>query len=148
MLSDELASVVETVWSEVLRSEVRRLEGDEPSSVRLSSVTARIHVLGPAPRTIVFTCSEALGRRLASHMFHVDPESASPEDVSDAVGEVVNMVGGNVKCIFGSPTTLSLPEVEGTGTCGGPAWSFADAVGEVRFEDAGEPFLVAVTAPC
>ncbi|MFO0593307.1 MAG: chemotaxis protein CheX [Polyangiaceae bacterium] len=147
MLSDELASVIETVWSEVLRSDVRRLDEGEPCNVRLASVTARIHVLGPAPRTIVFTCSETLGRRLASFMFHVDPEAASAEDVNDAVGEVANMVGGNVKCIFGSPTTLSLPEVEGTGPCGGPAWSFAGAMGEARFDDAGEPFLVAVTAP-
>lgn len=147
MLSDELASVIETVWSEVLRADVRRLAEGEPSPVRPSSVTATIHVLGPAPRTIIFCCSEALGRRLAAAMFKVDMGSASKEDVSDAVGEVVNMVGGNVKCIFGSPSTLSLPEVRQGGTCGGSTWGLAGAMGEARFEDAGEPFLVAVTAP-
>jgi hypothetical protein len=57
------------------------------------------------------------------------------------------MVGGNVKCIFGSPTTLSLPQVTDGGVCGGPAWGYAGAMGEARFDDAGEPFLVAVTAP-
>ncbi len=147
MLSDELASVIETVWSEVLRADVRRLEEGEPSPRRPSSVTATIHVLGPAPRTIVFICSEALGRRLAAAMFKVEMDSASKEDMSDAVGEITNMVGGNVKCIFGSPSTLSLPEVKGGGPCGGPAWGLAGAMGEARFEDAGEPFLVAVTAP-
>ncbi len=146
MLSDELAIVIETVWSEVLEAEVRRLSADEPSALRPSSVIAKIHVLGPSPRTIVFSCSEALGRRLASTMFKVDVDSASPDDVNDAVGEVVNMVGGNVKCIFGSPTTLSLPQVESGGACGGPAWTLAGAMGEARFDDAGEPFLVAVTA--
>ncbi len=147
MLSDELASVIETVWSEVLRAEVRRLEEGEPSPPCLSSLTATIRVLGPAPRTIVFCCSEALGRRLAAAMFKVEADSASKEDVSDAVGEIVNMVGGNVKCIFGSPSTLSLPEVKSGGACGRPAGGLAGAMGEARFEDAGEPFFVAVTAP-
>ena len=147
MLSAELAGVIETVWSEVLRASVRRLEIEEPSSLRASSVTARIRVAGPSPHVIFLSCSESLARRLAAFMFKVDPAQASVEDVSDAVGEMVNMVGGNVKCIFDGPNVLSLPEVEVGGTCGGAAWSLPGAIGSVRFDDAGEPLLLAVAAP-
>lgn len=147
MLSDELAGVIETVWSEVLRASVRRLEIEEPSSLRLSSVTARIRVAGPSPHVIFLSCSESLARRLAAFMFKVDAADASDDDVRDAIGEMVNMVGGNVKCIFDGPSVLSLPEVEIGGACGGPAWSYPGAIGEVRFDDGGEPLLLAVAAP-
>jgi len=147
MLNDELAVVIETVWSEVLRATVRRLESEEPSSVRPVSVTARIRVSGPSPHLIYLCCSEPLARKLAAFMFKVDAGEASDADVSDAVGEMVNMVGGNVKCVFEGPSVLSLPEVELGGPCGGPAWSFPGAIGEVRFDDGGEPLLLAVAAP-
>ena len=44
-------------------------------------------------------------------MFDVEIEEVSPADVLDAVGELVNIVGGNLKGMLPSPTGLSLPSV-------------------------------------
>ena len=38
--------------------------------------------------------------------------SADPADVADAVGELVNMIGGNIKSLMPAPSTLGLPAVE------------------------------------
>jgi hypothetical protein len=38
-------------------------------------------------------------------------EDVGAEDVTDAVGELVNMVGGNVKAALPGPSGLSLPDV-------------------------------------
>src|SRR3546814_11558410 len=35
----------------------------------------------------------------------------TPEDVTDAIGELVNMIGGNVKSLMPEPSILSLPMV-------------------------------------
>ncbi len=44
-------------------------------------------------------------------MFDAAVEDVSPADVLDAVGELVNIVGGNLKGMLPSPTGLSLPSV-------------------------------------
>lgn len=51
------------------------------------------------------TAAEAVTRR----MLAVD--LAGPDDVADAIGELVNMVGGNIKAALPDPTSLSLPVV-------------------------------------
>ncbi|QCC78154.1 chemotaxis protein CheX [Nocardioides daphniae] len=46
-------------------------------------------------------------------MLGMDPDADEPSeaDVVDAVGELVNMVGGNVKSLVPGPSQLSLPLV-------------------------------------
>jgi chemotaxis protein CheX len=41
----------------------------------------------------------------------------SPADITDAVGELVNIIGGSVKSLMPQPTVLSLPSVR-TGPAG------------------------------
>jgi chemotaxis protein CheX len=44
-------------------------------------------------------------------MFAMNEQDLSLEEISDAVGEVANMTGGNLKTLMGYPATLSTPEV-------------------------------------
>lgn len=146
MESDELAGVVESLWTEVLHSELRRVESDEPSPVKARTVAATIHIEGASKRTLLVICSDGFARHIASIMFNVSPEEASDDDLSDAMGEVANIVGGNVKGALPAPTRLTLPEVRAADeACGGPAWSVPHALGQARFDFAGEPMIVAVT---
>jgi chemotaxis protein CheX len=65
----------------------------------------------------------------------------SDEDVADAVGELVNMIGGNVKSLMPGPSVLTLPIV-----AAGRAAHASDAVEVARVDAiwAGEPVRVSV----
>jgi len=69
------------------------------------------------------------------------PDEAGPADVADAVGELVNMVGGNIKSLMPGPSVLSLPAV-----AAGRAAHPSGATEIARFDGvwAGEPVRVAV----
>lgn len=54
-------------------------------------------------------CSESFARWAASRMF--DAEVSSRQDVGDALGELTNMVGGNLKALLPGPNRLSIPDV-------------------------------------
>jgi len=41
----------------------------------------------------------------------VDPADTTPEEVTDALGELANMIGGNVKALLPEPCRISLPAV-------------------------------------
>ena len=56
-------------------------------------------------------CAGELPQRLASVMFAADAAGLSPEDVSDAVGELTNILAGNTKSLLPEPSRLSMPVV-------------------------------------
>jgi len=72
----------------------------------------------------------------------VDSAAGTPdEDVADAVGELVNMIGGNVKSLMPGPSVLSLPVVA-AGRVARPS----DSVEACRLDAtwAGSPLVVSV----
>jgi chemotaxis protein CheX len=108
MLSAELAGIVEGVW-QTMDKQIR--VSATPPAVRGAALTGTIGFEGAWPGTIVTTCSEGLARDIASAMFHVAPESATAEDLRDAVGELVNIIGGNVRPLLDQPCVMSLPSI-------------------------------------
>ena len=60
-------------------------------------------------------CAGGLARRVASIMFGADVCDLSPDRVSDALGELTNIIGGKIKALLPEPSQLSMPAVtEGT----------------------------------
>ena len=86
-------------------------------------------------------CAVDLARQVAALMFNMSPENTSIEEVQDALGELVNMTGGNLKALLAEPCYLSLPAVvEGHNyTLRIPGSAL---VSQVAFECQGHPFLV------
>jgi chemotaxis protein CheX len=76
-------------------------------------------------------------------MFELAADEISPSEISDALGEIANMMGGNVKALLPGPATLSLPSVtEGSDysiTVPGAALAC-----ELHLECEGEPLSVRV----
>ena len=58
---------------------------------------------------MVIHWTPTVAERLACVMFQVD--EASPEEVRDLLGEMANLVGGNIKGMLPGPSRLSLPVV-------------------------------------
>ena len=50
-------------------------------------------------------------------MFGAEPGDLSDDEVSDALGELTNMVGGNIKSLLPAPSQLSLPSVAAGESC-------------------------------
>jgi chemotaxis protein CheX len=52
-----------------------------------------------------------LASAAAEAMFAAEPGSLSADEVSDALGELTNMIGGNIKSLLPAPSRLSVPSV-------------------------------------
>lgn len=72
-------------------------------------VTASVSVTGGWSGHVVFACSEDVGRHIAAGLLMSEPGDINDEDLSDAMGEVANVIGGNVKSVMPGPSKLSLP---------------------------------------
>lgn len=86
---------------------------DEPPAAdgARAGVTAGIHVSGAWNGSVMLSCSTAYAYAVAAAMLDVAADEVTDADVSDAIGEVANMIGGSVKALMPEPSVLSLPMV-------------------------------------
>lgn len=110
MFSTELVQFVERVWQTTVGAPIRPTRCDDDVRAGADSLTASIYFRGGFTGLLAATCDQALARHIAASMMQTQGESPM-EDVHDAIGEVVNILGGNVKTLLPGPCQLSLPAV-------------------------------------
>ncbi len=110
-------AVVE-VFSTMLGSELEVGEPiDAPDSPRPAEVVSLVGLTGAITGSLSLRCGREHARDLTARFLGADgQEIKSLDDVRDAVGELVNMIGGSLKTAIGSPEPieLSLPTVATT----------------------------------
>jgi chemotaxis protein CheX len=105
--TEDLGQIVE----EVLLTFLPELSRANPEDDQPTTVAAIVHISGTWTGSVVVSCSDDLATRTAGRMLEAEPSSLTAEDISDALGEVANMVGGGVKAMMPEPSMLSLPVV-------------------------------------
>src|SRR5207244_3759452 len=117
---DDLRMIAEQVWSSYLD-----LDGTGPLIVKpadgsAEEVCASVSVTGAWRGHVVVRCSAAASRNAAAALLGVELDDVTPDDVTDALGELANIIGGNVKSLLPEPCALSLPHVLVHGESGYP----------------------------
>ena len=105
MLTEIVGSVFETMMSlEVVRSWTPWV----PSVERWTSV---VHLAGPWNGAFLLECDQGEACRFAGRFLSIDPPDAVDEAAVSVLGEIVNMIGGNMKCVMTPGIVLSIPSV-------------------------------------
>ena len=107
----DLAEMVEQVWVSYLDPEgVSPLvvHGDNKQS---SEVHSTVSITGSWHGHLVYASSQYAARKAAAAFLAMEPDEVGQEDISDVLGELANIVGGNVKAMLPTGCFLSLPTV-------------------------------------
>jgi chemotaxis protein CheX len=111
-------------------------EADEGAEVTCSdSLQAAIRIDGEWTAQMTVIATRKLAEHVACAMFGGEPGDLADQDVQDALGEVVNIIGGNAKGIVDKDCGLSLP-------CVGPAMEIPSEGLTVSFSCQDEVFHV------
>lgn len=138
-LEEEIRQVAQTVWESVLG--VSLVPQAAIPSVPERSVAGWVQFTGAWEGAVTIECSAEFARQAAATMFGVDAGSASTADTQDAIGELANMTGGNVKALLPEPCRLSLPAVV-EGKDGASPVLGGNLVTMVAFDCQGTPLVV------
>lgn len=143
ILPNELAQIVNSVFGAMTG-----LEASEdglswfPSADRL---TAAVHLAGDWNGAVLVECGRELACRFAGCFLSIDPPGAVDDVVRDVLGELANMIGGNLKCVLMQGIRLSMPSI-----VDGSDYSLRVCGAEIRerlaFRCAGGQFWVTVFA--
>jgi hypothetical protein len=72
---------------------------------------ATIQIAGDWNAECYIQVCDELAQRIAGAMFDAAPENLSDEEIFDAMGETVNVIGGNAKGMIDQDCSLSLPSM-------------------------------------
>jgi chemotaxis protein CheX len=108
---DDLREITEQVWSSYLDVDGSRPLMPYPAQDRSHEVTASVSLTGAWQGHVVVACSDPASRNAAAALLGVKLDEVTEADVADAMGELANIIGGNIKSLLPEPCALSLPHV-------------------------------------
>jgi len=139
---DLVTEIASSVWMAYLP------ESDEllarPAAPPEASLTGTVTISGQWNGVISLTCSTIAAARAASTMFAVDVSEVARSDSLDAVGELINIIGGSIKGVLPPPSGLSLPAVTDDATVYIDRRADAQLLVDVQFSWAEQSVRVAV----
>lgn len=135
---DILREVTQTAWQAMLGMPLES-SGAPTNAAGEAHIVSQVSIHGAWDGAILIRWTPTAAHHAARAVYQ--SETPSAEEVRDVVGEMANVVGGNLKGLLPGPSWLSLPIVqhsEGGDTTNGVA------IHEAWFECAGEPVGVRV----
>jgi chemotaxis protein CheX len=108
---DQIRQSVEDLWSSVLGLAIEPIPSLGQAAPRAGFLTGCIEISGSWEGSVTIDCGPSLARKAAAIMFGIDAGQTSYDQVQDALGELTNILGGQVKALLPEPCRLSLPAV-------------------------------------
>jgi len=134
----DLLAIAGDMWASYL--------GDEPlpsiPGFVAPEVNATVSIVGGWSGVVVVGASELGAGLVGSALLQVPVDELTSTDVDDALGELANIIGGNVKSTLPGPSSLSLPVV----SRGAVRVDRAVLLAEAALEWYGENFEISVWA--
>jgi len=125
-MADHVVAIAQDMFTAMIDGEPGLLTDRAGDVVVLTDpVRAWVEIQGePAVRTVVATGRETADRITRALLALGPAEPVAPEDLRDALGEVANVIGGNLKGLMEGSEGLSLPLVslDDTQPCGDLVW--------------------------
>ncbi len=144
---EDLFEILETIWSTQLGFELDDNEQSDAvtKEAEESLMTGTVQISGGFAGAVHLICGRSVVRAAAARMFSVPEAELTDEDLRDALGELTNMVGGNVKTLLPGSEFISLPTViEGSNY--GVARLDSDIVAETQGFYEGRPLRAVLLA--
>ena len=111
-LEAALVTITSEVWTSVLSLGVQSVRRKPPLPPPSSGLcTGSIRISGAWSGAVSIEAPVGLVRRAAAIMFGMREAELSAAELTDAFGEITNMVGGTVKALLPAPSQIALPTV-------------------------------------
>lgn len=106
-----ILEIAATIWAMMLGLELQLGPDPAESGREDRTFAASTHIRGITNRTVSLLCPDGFARQATAVFFGVREEAVLPNQICDALGELTNMLGGNIDGLLAEHSVLSLPSV-------------------------------------
>jgi chemotaxis protein CheX len=114
-LAAMVENAVRNVFSTMLSMDVEKLSADGGADVEGYKITGCVGFAGEASGVVCIEMKDDFAKLITGAMLGEDPSEVQvPDEINDVIGEMCNMVGGNLKsrfCDSGLPCVLTIPSI-------------------------------------
>ncbi|MGD0811622.1 MAG: chemotaxis protein CheX [Acidimicrobiales bacterium] len=103
--ADQVAEIAAQVWSTLLERDLVQMR---PTSVE-GSMGAQVNIEGAFAGKVTIRLSPDFASQLAAQLFAMPEGDVDDDLVRDAIGELANIIAGNIKALLPTPSHLGLP---------------------------------------
>jgi len=107
--SEVIASIVHSVFEATFELVAEAAGPEVAANASVSS--SLVGIAGRWDGAVIVDCAPEVAHALAAIMFAMPPAEVTKDQIEDTLGELANMIGGNLKALLPSPCMLSLPTV-------------------------------------
>ncbi len=142
-INESIVNITQNIWESILGLGIQRAHDVAPltGTAGERSLTGCVQLAGAWEGSVFLYTTAQLAAEVAATMFGTTRESLRNGDVEDALGELTNMVAGNLKIVLPRPCQLSLPAVV-DGIDYRVIVPGTKIAGQVLFESMSQPLLV------
>ncbi len=109
LLLEDIEQIAAMVMGSIAGVVLEPTDGEIPRD--RAALTGCVHIDGAWNGAALVECELPLARRMTAVLFGRPEDEVSVDDVRDALGEITNMIGKNIKTLLPAPSRLSLPTV-------------------------------------
>lgn len=113
--AQDFCTLVNDMWTSFLGEQTEPLvlvSAESPAVQRTrGEVIASVSTTGAWNGHLMLALTQHGAELVARAMFGDEGETVAEEDVIDAIGEMSNIIAGNIKSVLPEPSALSLPQV-------------------------------------
>ncbi len=109
--SADLVTVVDEIFGSMAGMQLAPSPTLIASDTRNGYLVSSVQIVGDWQGAVRLDIDLELASQVCANLVGLDPADLSPQDISDAAGELANMTGGSVKTLCAPTSRLSLPSV-------------------------------------
>lgn len=113
-LEQEILEIAEATWQSIVGMQVSSGGGTATMPSPEGFLTGSVEISGAWNGVVLMHGAEPLIREAAAVIFGSNGDEVSHQDQLDAMYELTNIIGGNIKSLLPEPCQLALPKVEST----------------------------------
>ena len=138
----EISQFVADIWSTFLNKKVSVTDKPFKPEGKNNTLAGCVQIAGEWQGTVTLYAPRELSKKIAAVIYGLDETEVDTKQTQDIIGEITNIIAGNIKSILPVPCSISLPSVAITDyDLHHPG---SQTLTAVNFTCEGLPFLVAM----
>jgi chemotaxis protein CheX len=136
----EISQFVTDIWSTFLSMKVSPTDKPFKPKGKDNTLAGCVQITGEWQGTVTLYAPREIGKKVAATLYGLDETEVENQQIQDVIGEITNIISGNIKSLLPAPCSISLPSVAVTDyNLHHPGSEMLTAV---NFDCEGLPFLV------
>ncbi len=105
----EISQFVTDIWSTFLSMKVSPTDKPFKPKGKDNTLAGCVQITGEWQGAVTLYAPKEIGKRVAATMYGLDEKEVDNQQVQDVIGEITNILAGNIKSLLPAPCSISLP---------------------------------------